>query len=547
MIGVNDKSMRTRVDKRSVLVSTIWGAIVSICLVLGYELETSGSIFDNGIKGLFVWIALLIVFSFAAYLVNIYLNNKEKAAIQENEISPFKKFFLTCLFGAAIFMLWAPAFLAVYPGWFNYDAPWQIYMYSEGNISAHHPVLHTLLLGNIVERTHLWKVARGDYAYNYNSSVALYNVFQMFVCALGLGYQTEFVYERLGRTCKKGIRVFLIILTIAFFGLYPPIVLLAMSPTKDVLFGIFYMLLVIKVLTVFEKNKKPDITLVILTVLCMIFRQNSTYAFSLLVIPFLIILFKCCGKKNFICGVICVVAAILVMAIYTGPFYKVLDVKPGSKAEFLSVPSQQFASVYLKHGEELDSQDRIMLEKLFYNEAFEGYRPKLADKTKGNLNLDVLETNKSTYASLYFKLLKQYPGDFFDSFLILNYGLWYPDATMDLYEDGENLYFSTDYQLAIPSSKLPALNEYYMSFASVESGLKRILIMPALILYLALFSLLRGCKNKEPGGIFTGLATILIFATFLLGPCASIRYLYYIYILAPLLVAICINRNKTIK
>lgn len=544
---MQENKLFKKINTSALIISAIWGAIVSLCLVLGYKLETSGSVFGNGIKGLLAWIALFIVLSFAAYIVNIYLNNKEKAAIQENEISPFKKFFLTCLFGAAIFVLWAPAFLAVYPGWFNYDAPWQIYMYSEGNISAHHPVLHTLLLGNIVERTHLWKVARGDYAYNYNSSVALYNVFQMFVCALGLGYQTEFIYERFMRTCKKGIRVLLIILTIAFFGLYPPIVLLAMSPTKDVLFGIFYMLLVIKVLTVLEDDKKPDVSFIILAVLCMIFRQNTTYVFLLLVIPFLIILFKRCGKKNFIRGVICVASAILVMVIYTGPFYKLMDIEPGSKAEFLSVPSQQFVSVYLKHGEELDSQDRIMLEKLFDGEAFEGYRPKLADKTKGNLKLDVLETNKSTYASLYFNLLKQYPGDFFDSFLILNYGLWYPDATMDLYEDGENLYFSTDYQLAIPSSKLPAINEYYMSFASVESGLERILIMPALTLYLALFSLLRGCKNKESGVIITGLATILIFATFLLGPCASIRYLYYIYILAPLLVTTCINRNKTIE
>lgn len=526
----------SKLNKQTTLVSAIWGLIVSICLVWGYELETRGSIFDGGVKALLIWIVLFVAFSMVAYFVNIFLDkvsNDEPAG--ENKI--VKKILYVCLFAAIIFILWFPAFLAVYPGWFNYDAPWQIYMYRDGIISSHHPVIHTYLLGIIVEKIHVWKVAHGDYAYNYNTSIAIYNVFQMLVCALGLGYQVEFIYDRILKKCKKSIRYSMTGIMLVFFGLYPPIVLLAMSPTKDVFFGIFYLLLIIEVYKIFRENRKPGVLFTILVILCTIYRQNTEYVFLLLAIPFLILLAKKYGRKHLLCGIICVAVSIAALFIYKGPFYSAMDIQPGSKVEFLSVPSQQIVSVYLNHGDELADEDKLLIEKLFSDEAFEGYRPKLADETKGNLNLDVMNSNKKSYASLYLRLFRQYPDEYFDSFLILNYGLWYPDATMDLYEDGKNLYFSNESQLAIISSKLPALENYYMSFGTVGHGLKRVLLMPGIALFLVFFVFLRGCRNRDTAVVLTGLATILILATFLLGPCASIRYLYYMYILVPLLIA----------
>lgn len=541
---MQENKLLKKLNTSTLIVSSIWGMIVSLCLVWGYGLETRKSIFGGGAKNFLIWVALFLVLSFVAYLINSCLDKKAVIA-QTNDLSNLKKLFLVCLFGAIIFILWAPAFLAVYPGWFNYDAPWEVYMYREGKITSHHPVIHTLLLGAIVEETHLLKVAAGDYVYNYNSSVALYNVFQMFVCALGLGYQTEFIYERFIKKNKKFIGGLITALIIAFFGLYPPIVMLAMSPTKDVFFGIFYMMLVIKTLKILEEGSKPDAVFTIFLVMCIIYRQNSLYVFILLAIPFVMVLLKKYGRKYCIYGVTSIAAAIIILVLYKGPFYKSLGIKPGSNAEFLSVPSQQIASTYINHKDELSLEERELIEKLFKEAAFKGYRPKLADETKGNMNMDELDSNMGSYVSLYFKLLTKYPGEFFDSFLILNYGLWYPDATMDLYKDGENVFFSTDYQLAIPSSKLPALQEHYMGYKAVDGGIRRVLLMPALIVFLTLFSFLRGCKTGNAGVVMTGLATLLIFATFLLGPCASIRYLFYVYILAPLMAALCIKRDKT--
>ena len=46
-----------------------------------------------------------------------------------------------------ILLCWLPVWLAYYPGLWNYD-PWQVDQVITGIYSKHHPLLHTLLLGN---------------------------------------------------------------------------------------------------------------------------------------------------------------------------------------------------------------------------------------------------------------------------------------------------------------------------------------------------------------------------------------------------------------
>ena len=62
-------------------------------------------------------------------------------------------------------VLWLPVYLALYPGTFGYDAPYQLGMYTGSSAwSAQHPILHTLMLGFLVEdvgRLHLGSSIRG--------------------------------------------------------------------------------------------------------------------------------------------------------------------------------------------------------------------------------------------------------------------------------------------------------------------------------------------------------------------------------------------------
>lgn len=55
------------------------------------------------------------------------------------------------LFGAlGLFLAWLPVFLAVYPGFFAYDATDELNEVLTGEYVTRHPLLHVLALGNIV-------------------------------------------------------------------------------------------------------------------------------------------------------------------------------------------------------------------------------------------------------------------------------------------------------------------------------------------------------------------------------------------------------------
>ena len=58
-----------------------------------------------------------------------------------------------------IFLAWLPVWLALYPGAFAYDAEFAYEQIRTGALTSHHPVLHTLILGNTVR---LGNLSGGD-------------------------------------------------------------------------------------------------------------------------------------------------------------------------------------------------------------------------------------------------------------------------------------------------------------------------------------------------------------------------------------------------
>ena len=180
--------------------------------------------------------------------------------------------------------------LAVYPGLFVFDASWQYWMYTENTISEHHPVLHTVLLGYIVDTIH-------QYTGAINHGAAIYTIFQIIMSIACISYLITFVYGKLKR-------IWSLVLMLFFFGLYPPIVLQVLSATKDTFFFAFILLLITLTIELVEDSEafsyKPIkiILWILSTVFVIILRNNCIYA-----IPFFVIaLIKFTRKKRiFIC------------------------------------------------------------------------------------------------------------------------------------------------------------------------------------------------------------------------------------------------------
>lgn len=533
-------------NKKRILLSAFFGLLLSVCLLLGYRLNKWGTVFGNPLLFLFFLLIFFVSISAGCFFLFGILD-KKTVSVEPDTVKQRKNSEMW-IYALVVFVLWLPAFFAVYPGWFNYDALWQLSMYQSGEISAHHPVLHTVFLGWIIETVHSIRVSQGDWAYNYNFPVAVYTLIQMLLCAIGMGYLIASLGRFLVDLPQKTRRI-LEVVCLLFFGLYPPIVLLVMSPTKDVFFGICFAILTVMLYALLSgKSKNVWFLWPILAFLCIVLRQNSLYAFLLVSIPLGCILGKKQGKeavKKYIYGVVVV---LMLLIVYKGPVYHLFNVEAGSKAEFLSVPCQQLIKVYKEHGDELSKEQSELIEKLFEKEAFLDYRSKLADATKGALRMDFLEENKTEFVKLYFSLACSYPKDYLDAFLVLNYGFWYPDACLDLYEDGKTLFFAATHSIPVyASGKIPFLLDFYRQFESgkiVQSGsVTTWFLMPAVWIYLVVFSLLYLTCKRDACGMLVSVLTLLVWLTFLLGPCVSIRYVFFLYVMAPVFMGLVIKKK----
>ncbi len=511
--------------RRRLICSAIAGTIIGICLVFGYCVEKWMAVPYTDVSLYMVLFLCVIIAVALMYLLFTYLDSRGKREnTRKAEVVVAKKCHIL-IYTGIIFAGWIPALLGVYPGWFNYDAPWQWAMFADQNISAHHPVLHTVILGSILE---FMKGINGT----YNKGIALYLVLQMVVMAVCLGFVIYCMEKK--KVGKVGRSIALI-----WFMLFPAIVLHVTSATKDTLFAGFF---VTWLLLTYEMLVQPDCFLkkgykpigwVLLLFLCIVFRQNSLYVFLLMVLPFMIIL-----RKYWIKIIGMIVATVLLYGLYLGPFYSFYDVQPGSRAEFLSVPSQQLVRVYLQEQDTLTDMEKTKLEALFEEEAFDEFRPKIADFTKGNLRLEVMDEMGEEFWKLYLSLFMKYPDVYLDAFWTNTYGFWYPDATVDIYEDGVSYYYPTSHvPPSVSNSKIPIILKYYSSFYTdfpVEDGGPITWgLMMAVYFYLLLITFIYTVYRKNKAGIVCSLIVLLLWMTYLLGPVAMVRYVLFLYILPP--------------
>jgi len=195
--------------------------------------------------------------------------------------------------------------------------------------------------------------------------------------------------------------------------------------------------------------------------------------------------------------------------------------------------------IYHLHKDELKPAEKEMIEDAFEEEALLLYVPKIADVAKGNLKRDVFDAKKGEYARLWFALGCRYPGEYINSFLMGNYGFWYPFATLALTADGAEGYFVCRcYTPVWDSNKIPAIANYYKHFENSEITCKYPftiwIFAPATYFMIAYFSLICFWNQKRKEVIIPAIA-LLVWATFLLGPVALVRYVGFLFYMLPVL------------
>ncbi len=535
------RSDKRRNEYRSCLIAVAFSLPFSTAILFGSRLD---SVENVDVKDITLWLHLAaFTIIFAAFVLLLWrmmdgLKGRGVTAAGRlvNKITyVFKLTDAQADIAAFLFLLlcWLPVFLAVYPGFFVYDAQDEYIQVATRTFSTHHPLVHVLLLGGMICGVH-------KLTDSYNLGIACYMVFQMSAAA---GVFT-FLFDWLR---KKGVSRLLRLFGLAWLGLFPTVVMFTLCSAKDALFTLALLLLLICLAEmgsgeVFFTSKRWQILFVVSGTAMMLFRNNGFYAF-LVMIPLLLILKKG-GRKRLLFLLACAVAGCLLI---NGGLKAALHADDSEYQELLTVPIQQIARTYNYVPAAFSGENREILYEVLDEEALSLYTPRLSDPVKYRFNNEAFAQDKGRYASLWLRVGMKKPLIYLNAWLMTSYGFWYPDTIINVYGGNtvftftykDNSYFGYEVeQPGVRESKIPWLNEVYRKL-SLEVWKEKVPVVSWLFspgamfwFYAFLFAWLLNSRRYEL--LYPFLPIFLVWLTVLLGPTYLPRYVLFLWYALPL-------------
>lgn len=436
---------------------------------------------------------------------------------------------------AALIMCWIPVFLAVYPGFFAYDAAEELDEVVTGGYVTRHPLLHVLLLGKTVAKFH-------ELTGSYNTGITVYVVTQMIVMALLFSWV-------LGKLKRFGSGTVIGIISFLFLGFFPVIPMYALCTSKDTPYTAG-MLAVLIILTDLCRGKKafwssPGKVLGLGAALLVmaVFRSNGVGVF-LLMVPVLLWL----AGKGFRRRMAAVAAVVL--AAYFGlqaGLNAALHPENTDAMEGFTVPIQQLARAWNYNPEIFSEQDKTELFEIFREDAMEMYNPKLSDLVKSRFSTKVFAQDPEKYASLWARIGMRAPATYLNAWLMTSYGFWYPNTVIDVYNGNLN-YSESSYF----SCETEAPGERYSYFPWLERQYEKIswekeihetpviswLFSPGALCWVWILGglcLIAVGKKREAAAL---LPVYFNFLTVLIGPTYLVRYVLIFWFGLPVLLSI---------
>jgi hypothetical protein len=431
--------------------------------------------------------------------------------------------------GILLFIIWLPAFFAVYPGLFSYDIAGQLpqAIYDEVPYNTHHALLHTLLCGKII-------------AFGYGKTgniyvgISMYSVFQMIFCVIFFTYFIRHIYIHTGLKALTAA-------AFLYYAFSPLMVMYALSTTKDVICCTLLMYAatgLYEMIKVPENNKynavKQAALFAALVLMCS-FRKNGVLA---LIIFTFFILFMLKGKQKQIIKRLLplMLSAIAMYFVVNSTLAFCLKAEKGTIVEALSVPIQQIARVVSEIGmEAFEDPDREEIEKLADEEIWDTYNPFISDNVKNYIDEECLAANKIKYFKIWFKYLIKYPEIYINSFLDNTYQAWYPFTIItDNPYTAEGYYYNMNMRLNVErKSFIPRLLKFYEKFTAEFSVRKipvvRMLFSTGFMLWTVLTVFVYGLQSRRYEIVFPLLLVLSFCITSILGPIMLIRYFLVLF------------------
>lgn len=515
----------------------LFSFVFALCRTFGRCLDRDGSVPFTHFG---LWTRVLLITAAGTFLTrfawNLLMKPEGKREKKETEVTG-KTFLLTTLI---LFFCYLPVFFAVYPGFFVYDAQDELMQVVTRNFSTHHPLLHVLLLGGIIQLVH--KVSG-----SYNLGIACYVLFQAAVLSCIFAYGICHLRKE-GMGKRKGI-----VMTL-YLGLFPTIVMFVLCSAKDGLFtGMLFLLVLMTRKLVkdpegFFGEKKYVLLLAGSALLMMLFRHNGFYALLVFAVLFLA-LHKVTGLTGYLKKTVLVFAGILAAyLILNKGLAFALQAQDAGNREMLTVPIQQMARVYAMEGDTLSEEEKSTLTELLPEEALSHYTPKLSDPVKIAFDKEAFESDPGKYLKLWAQIGMKHPFAYLNAWFMTSYGFWYPDTVIDVYRGntvftftyGDSSYFG--YEVEQPGERhsfFPALDAFYR-WLSLDPTIQRIpvirwLFSPGALFWVMVFILSCFCDSGQGKKAVPYLIALLTWLTVILGPTYLVRYVVFLWVLLPVL------------
>lgn len=533
----------------------------------GSQLDRNGNVAVTALSSWLTPFLTACVLTLVFYLVverltggQLTCNEKAPGAGQQLQRG-WKKLFQSPIprYALILFLCWLPVFLAVYPGFFAYDATDELQEVLTGQYVTRHPLLHVLMLGKTVSG--IQKLTG-----SYNIGIGVYVLVQMAGMAMLLGWTIQQLRTRAGRVCG-----------LLFYGLFPVIPMYVLCTSKDMPYTAG-MLAVLVLLCRMQRSghsrrgesevaaadaempkaghfplstaSLPALAFALLVMA--VFRSNGVIVLVLF-LPILFFLVQKSSRKK----------AVLLAGVVLGAYVLLqsglnIVLKPESTnaMESLTVPIQQLARTWNYSPELFSEEDQETLFEILPEESLALYQPKLSDLVKAEFVTESFQNDPGKYLKLWLKIGIKAPATYLNAWLLTSYGFWYPGADIDVY-NGTRCYESSSYfscETEGPGrrdSKLPWLEHWYEILSWTDTVHKiPVVSLPfspgALCWCYVLGTLfLIASGNWRKAAVFSPVCLNLL--TVLLGPTYLVRYVLIFWFALPLYLSICVGVCYTSK
>lgn len=324
-----------------------------------------------------------------------------------------------------VFVMYIPYMLISYPAIHMGDTCNQLaqgYNFPEGTsgylklidenvrLNGHHPILHTMYL-------HLCMVLGDKLFHSYNIGIFLVAITQTIGTISVISYALSVMV-------KAGVRLRVVLLTMAYFIVSPRIQNYMFLITKDVFTACALLIFGISIwqMQKGEHTRAVFCTFTISGMVLGLLRNDGKYI-VLVCVLLLLVLERRNRKKILVCGAVIMLAVAALFSV----IMPALKITPSSRREALSLPFQQTARYIRDYGNEVTPGERDAIEKVLrYDVLAEKYVPENGDYVKETFHEEASSADLTGYFQVWWEMFKKHPVVYIEAAMNNYYNYFYP-------------------------------------------------------------------------------------------------------------------------